>query len=801
MQTLFQDLRYAGRMLVKTPGFTAIAILTLALGIGANSAIFSVVNAVLLRPLMYRDSEKLIRLYEGLPQGGTGSVSVPNLKDWREQNTVFSEITAYQFGNFNLSIQDQPERIVGANVSSEFFDVLGTRAQLGRTFQKGEDQPGSNRVVVLSDALWRRNFGADANLVGKDISIGGENFSVIGVMPPQFKFFASQMWLPLVFTEKQLASRGSHAFNVLGRLKPERTLDQAKEEMATIARRLEQQYPDQQKNRTIKLVPLQEDNVRLIRPALFLLLAAVGLVLLIACTNVANLLLARAASRRSEIAIRAALGAKRGRLVRQFLTESVLLSFLGGLCGLLLAKWGTDVLVSMATGYLPVMTEISLDWRVMGFTLALSLLTGMIFGMAPAMHISKTDLQDAIKDGGSRGGSSRGSWLRGFLVVAEVAAALILLVGAGLLLKSFLHLLQVNPGFRTENVLTMRISLPDGKYKSADAMAGFYRQLLERVAPLPGIEASGVINLLPVLQAGYNGEFQIVGQEPDPSGKPPLVEIRTVSPDYFRALGVPLVSGRTFSSRDQQGSEPVAIVNETFARRLIPNQDPLGKYIKDDQEPGIKIVGVVGDVKQFGLIAPTIPELYTPYTQPPGPGTTQTMTLVVRTSGDPEALGPVLRKEVLSVDPAQPVYEVQTMQTVIGKAVSYQRLNMQLLGIFATLAMILAVIGIYSVMSYQVSQHTHEIGIRMALGAQPWHVLRLILREGLTLTLIGVVLGVAGAFALTRLLASLLFGVRASDPLTYVMVSLLLIFVALLACILPARRATKVDPLIALRYQ
>lgn len=801
MQTLFQDLRYAGRMLVKTPGFTAIAILTLALGIGANSAIFSVVNAVLLRPLMYRDSEKLIRLYEGLPQGGTGSVSVPNLKDWREQNTVFSEITAYQFGNFNLSIQDQPERIVGANVSSEFFDVLGTRAQLGRTFQKGEDQPGSNRVVVLSDALWRRNFGADANLVGKDISIGGENFSVIGVMPPQFKFFASQMWLPLVFTEKQLASRGSHAFNVLGRLKPERTLDQAKEEMATIARRLEQQYPDQQKNRTIKLVPLQEDNVRLIRPALFLLLAAVGLVLLIACTNVANLLLARAASRRSEIAIRAALGAKRGRLVRQFLTESVLLSFLGGLCGLLLAKWGTDVLVSMATGYLPVMTEISLDWRVMGFTLALSLLTGMIFGMAPAMHISKTDLQDAIKDGGSRGGSSRGSWLRGFLVVAEVAAALILLVGAGLLLKSFLHLLQVNPGFRTENVLTMRISLPDGKYKSADAMAGFYRQLLERVAPLPGIEASGVINLLPVLQAGYNGEFQIVGQEPDPSGKPPLVEIRTVSPDYFRALGVPLVSGRTFNARDQQGSEPVAIVNETFARRLIPNQDPLGKYIKDDQEPGIKIVGVVGDVKQFGLIAPTIPELYTPYTQPPGPGTTQTMTLVVRTSGDPEALGPVLRKEVLSVDPAQPVYEVQTMQTVIGKAVSYQRLNMQLLGIFATLAMILAVIGIYSVMSYQVSQHTHEIGIRMALGAQPWHVLRLILREGLTLTLIGVVLGVAGAFALTRLLASLLFGVRASDPLTYVMVSLLLIFVALLACILPARRATKVDPLIALRYQ
>jgi putative ABC transport system permease protein len=801
MQTLFQDLRYAGRMLIKTPGFTAIAILTLALGIGANSAIFSVVNAVLLRPLMYKDSEKLIRLYEGLPQGGTGSVSVPNFKDWREQNDVFAEIAAYQWGNFNLAVQNQPERIVGANVSSEFFDVLGTPAQVGRTFQKGEDLAGSNRVVVLSDQLWRKNFGADANLVGKNISIGGENFSVIGIMPPQFKFFSSQMWVPLVFTEKQLANRGSHAFNVLGRLKPESNLAQARETMTTIARRLEQQYPDQQKNRSIKLVPLQEDNVRVIRPALFLLLGAVGLVLLISCTNVANLLLARATSRRSEIAIRAALGAKRGRLIQQFLTESVLLSLLGGLCGLLLAKWGTDVLVAMATGYLPVMTEVHLDWRVVGFTLALSLLTGIIFGLAPALHVSKTDLQDAMKDGGSAGANRRGSWLRGLLVVAEVAAALVLLVGAGLLLKSFLQLQRVNPGFRTENVLTMRISLPDGKYKSAGATAGFYRQLLDRVAPLPGVEASGVINLLPVLQAGFNGEFSIVGQEPDTSGKPPLVEIRTVSPDYFRALGVPLVAGRTFNAKDQEASEPVAIVNQTFARRLIPNQDPLGKYIRDDEGPGIKIVGVVGDVKQFGLIAPTAPELYTPYTQPPGPGSTQTMTLVVRTSADPEALAPTLRREVLSVDPDQPVYEVQTMEAVIDKAVSYQRLNMQLLGIFATLAMTLAVIGIYSVMSYQVSQHTREIGIRMALGAQPRHVLRLILRQGLTLTFIGVVLGVAGAFALTRLLGSLLFGVTTTDPITYVVVSLLLTLVALLACIVPARRATKVDPLLALRYQ
>jgi putative ABC transport system permease protein len=801
MQTLLQDLRYAVRMLWRTPAFTIVAIFTLALGIGANSAIFSVVNAVLLRPLMYRDSSNLIRLYEALPQGGTGSVSVPNLNDWRQQNTVFSEIAAYGWANFNLQEQGQPERIIGANVSSEFFDVLGINARMGRTFQKGEDVAGADRVVVLSDALWQRQYAGDLNIIGKDIAIGGENFAVIGVMPPEFKFFQTEMWTPLVFNERQRTNRGSHAFFTLGRLMPGATLAQAQAQMSDIARRLEQQYPDQQKNRGITLIPLREDYVRGVRPALLLLLGAVGLVLLIACTNVANLLLSRAASRRTEIAIRAALGARRARLVRQFLTESILLSLLGGLCGLLLAKWGTDLLVSIATGYLPTMSEVKLDWRVLGFSLALSLLTGIVFGLAPALHLSRADVQGALKDGGRSGGSSRGSWLRSLFVVAEVAAALILLVGAGLLLKSFVRLQRIDPGFRTENVLTMRVSLPDKKYKSDEELANFYRQVLERVSNVSGVESAGVINLLPVLQGGTNSELEVEGQEPDPSGKPPLVELRGISPDYFRAMNIPLIAGRGFNPADTASSERVAIVNQTFVRRLIPKQDPLGRYVKDGDPPGVKIVGVIADVKQFGLTSEVLPEIYTPYSQPLFTGLAQTMTLVVRSKAESAALTSAIRKEVLAVDPGQPVYNVQTMETVIGKSISYQRLNTQLLGMFAALALILAVIGIYSVMSYQVTQHTREIGIRMALGAQSLDVLRLVLRQGLGLTVVGVAIGVAGAFALTRLLTSLLFGVTSNDPVTYIIVSLLLTLVAAFACIVPARRATKVDPLVALRYE
>jgi putative ABC transport system permease protein len=801
MRTLWQDLRYGLRMLVKRPGFTFVAVLTLALGIGANSAIFSVVNAVLLRPLPYKDSEQIVNVYEALPQGGTGSVSVPNLKDWREQNNVFTAIAAYQWANFNLHDQDQPERVVGLNVSAEFFDVLGIAPQLGRTFQQGEDTAGNDRVAVISEELWRKNFGGDASIVGKNIHVGGEGYTVVGVMPPQFKFQTAQMWLPLVFSDTQLKNRGSHAYATVARLKPGVTIAQAQAEMTGIARRLEQMYPDNQQGRGISLVPVQEAQVGYMRPALFVLLGAVGFVLLIACTNVANLLLARAASRRREIAIRTALGAGRGRLIRQFLTESVLLSVLGGAFGMLIAKWGTDALVSLATGYIPSTVEIDLDWRVLSFTLLLSLLTGTVFGLAPALQVSKTDVQEALKEGGNSGSSPRGNWLRSLLVVAEIASALVLLVGAGLLIKSFTRLQRIDPGFRSENVLTMKIALPDAKYKSQTSASAFYRQLLERVEALPGVESAGVINLLPVQQSGTNGEIQVEGQAPDPSGQSPLVEVRAASPEYFRALGIQLVAGRFFNAADEEKSAQVVIVNETFARKLIPDQDPLGKQIKNDSGPPITIVGVVRDVKQSGLTAEVRPELFSPYTQPFWSGMNQNMNLVVRTASDPSSLTAAIRKEVLAVDPAQPVYGVQTMEAVLGRAVSYQRLNMQLLGIFAALAMLLAVIGIYSVMSYLVTQHTREIGIRMALGAQPWDVLKLVLGQGMILTLAGVGLGLIGAFMLTRLMSNLLYGVTASDPLTYAAVSALLFVVALVACYVPARRATKVDPMVALRYE
>lgn len=806
MRELFQDLRYGLRLLAKHPGFTVVAALTLALGIGANTAIFSVVNTVLLRPLPFREPEQLVKLYEALPQGGTGSVSVPNLQDWRAQNDVFTEIAAYQFADFNLQGKDEPERVSGANVSSNFFDVLGVRPAQGRTFLKGEDESRSERVVVLSNQLWQRNFGSDPQIVGKRLNIGGESYLVVGVMPRGFTYpsRATELWTPLIFTETQLSLRGSHSFNALARLKPGVTLEQAQNEMSAIARRLEQQYPDEQTGRGITLIGLQEEVVQSVRPALLILLGAVGFVLLIACTNVANLLLARAATRQREIAIRTALGAGRARLIRQFLTESVLLALIGGALGLLFAKWGVEGLVALAAGFLPRASEVGLDLRVLGFTLLLSLLTGVVFGLAPALQVSKIDVQEALKEGGSSGTSPRSNWLRNMLAVLEVASALVLLVGAGLLIKSFVRLQQVESGIRTENVITMRITLPTAKYSSAESATNFYNRTLERVSALPGVEAAGVINLLPIQQYGTNGDVRVEGHPEYPAGRSPLVELRTASPDYFRALGIRLVSGRFFNAQDAGNSQAVAIVNQSFVQTLMPNEDPIGKRLlrdKDDGTDSMTIVGVVSDVKQSGLNQAVRPELYAPYTQPMWEGMTQSMTLVVRTKSDPSTLVPLIRREVLSVDPYQPIYNVQTMETVIERSVSYNRLNMLLLSIFAALALLLALVGIYSVMSYLVTQHTREIGIRMALGARPWDILKLMLGQGLVLTLIGVVIGMAGAFAMTRVMASLLFGVTATDPLTYLGVSLLLLLVSLLACFIPARRAMKVDPMIALRYE
>ncbi len=802
MMTLWQDFRYGCRMLRRQPLFSAIAILTLALGIGANSAIFSVVNAVLLRPLPFKEPDRLIKLWETFLPGGQGTVSVPNLKDWREQNDVFTEIAAYQFGNFNLQGSDNPERVQGATVSANMFTVLGVEPQLGRGFLPEEDQPG-HRVVVLSNQLWKRNFSSDPQILGKDIALGGEGFTVVGVMPAGFQFprRTTELWVPLVTTPVQNQARGSHFLFALGRLKPGVSEAQAEEQMRVIASRLEQQYPEEQSGRSVLLIPLQEEMVRNVRPALLILLGAVGFVLLIACTNVANLLLARAAGRRREIAIRSALGAGRGRLMRQFLTESVLLGLLGGVVGLALAKIGLQALVTLAASFLPRADEVTLDGRVLGFTLLLSLVTGIGFGLAPALQVSRSSVQDVLKESGSSGNSARRNWLRSILVVVEVAAALVLLVGSGLLIKSFFRLQQVDTGLRPENVMTMGISLPDAKYPTPETAALFYKQVLDRVTTLPGVQSAGIINLLPVQSWGFNGDIEIEGQGPYPPGQAPLAEFRSISPDYFRALGVPLVSGRFFNDRDNQTGAPVIIINQTLARDLMPHQDPIGKRIRGLTPDWATVIGVVGDVRQSGLTNPTRPEIFFPYTQDQASALGKNMSMVARATNDPTSLVSAIRAEVLAVDPAQPIYNVKTMQDVIADSVSNSRLNMVLLTIFAAVALVLAMIGIYSVMSYTVNQSTREIGIRMALGARPGHVLKLVVGHGLLLAVIGVVIGAVCAFALTRLMSSLLYGVTATDPVIFSAVSLAIMIVAVMSSYIPARRAIKVDPMIALRYE
>jgi putative ABC transport system permease protein len=800
LELILKDLRYALRMLRRKPGFTAVAVLTLALGIGGNTAIFSVVNAVLLRALPYPDAERLVSVYESLPQGGTGSVSVPNFHDWRAQSDAFTGLAAYQYGDFNLQEEQQPVRAIGATVTANFFDVLGATPQHGRGFLEGEDQAGRDRVVILSDKLWRRSYGADPGVVGQDIMLGGEKHQVVGVMPPAVQYPAAsvELWVPLVFTERQLASRGSHWLNVFGRLKQGVSFEQAQEQMSTIGRVLEQQYPAQQEGRNVKLARVEEELVQGVRPALLMLLGAVGFVLLIACTNVANLLLARAAARRKEVAIRSALGAGRWRLMRQFLTESVLLALLGGAAGLLLARWMLQALTSLASGYLSRTGEVSLDWKVLAFTAALSVVTGVLAGLAPAFHVSRADVQETLKESGNAGSSARGTLLRSGLAVAEVAAALVLLVGAGLLVKSFLRLQKVETGLRPEGVLTMRVSLPTSRYDTAEKTARFYREVLERVSAQPGVEAAGVINLLPIHQYGNNGEIQVEGREPLPPGRIPLTEMRRASAGYFKAMGIPLMAGRLFEPADEADGPVKVIVSRELVRTFFPDGDALGKRVGGGNAGWWTIIGIVGDVKQSGLTNPSRPELYFPYTA----GRVDGMTLVVRTAAtDPRELADAVRREVQAVDPNRPVYNVRTMEEVIDLSVVNLRLNMTLLSIFAGLATLLAVVGIYSVMSYLVTQHTREIGIRMALGAQPGSILKLVLGQGLALTLVGVGIGALVAFGLTHLLTRFLYEIGGNDPLTYVLVSLLLTVVALVACYIPARRATKVDPLVALRYE
>jgi len=802
LEDFFQDLRYAARGLRRQPAFTLVAVLTLALGIGANTALFSVVNAVFLNPLPLPEPDRVVSLFETFQPDGRSALSYPNLRDWREQNTTFEGMAAYVPGAFNLQAGDSPRRLLGLRVEANYFDVLGVRPQLGRTFLEGEDAAGRENVVVLSDALWRGGFGADPDIVNRTIPLNGRQYTVVGVMPRSLSALTrTQVWAPLVFPESEKASRGSHGYNVVGRLKRGATLEQAGEELSVIAARLAGQYPDVQAGRGASVSRLEEELVGDVRLPLLTLMGAVAFVLLIACANVANLLLARAAGRHREIALRIALGAGRLRLLRQFLTEGVLLSVAGGAVGGLTAWLGLGLLGGLAFENLPRSGEISLDLRVLAFTMLVSLLTGVVFGLAPAAQALKTDVQEALKDGGK--GSAQGfggAWTRNALVVAEIAAAFVLLIGAGLLIKSYARLLSVDPGVRPENVLTAKLSLAQERYPDGEAMRRFHERLLERVAAEPGVEAAGLASHLPVEEYGTNGYVRVEGKTYPPNGEP-LVEVRVVSPDYFRAMGVRLVRGRTFDVRDTKDAPVGVVVNETMARTVWPGEDPVGKRVwgRPVVDDWVPVVGVVADVKNVGLTLPTVPEFYFNYTR--GGEGLRDMTLAVRSRLEPGVLAAAVRREVQAVDPGQPAYNVRTMRAVLDGSVEGRRLNMSLLGVLAALSLVLAVIGIYGVMSYNVARHTREIGIRMALGAQTTHIHRLIIGRGAALALAGVAVGLGLALALTRLMTGLLFGVSATDPATYVAIAAVLFAAALVACYVPARRAVRVDPLVALRYE
>ncbi|HZN12569.1 MAG TPA: ABC transporter permease, partial [Blastocatellia bacterium] len=767
-----QDLRYGLRMLWKNPGFTVVAVIALALGIGANTAIFSVVNAVLLRPLPYEESARLVILSERSPQLEGMSISYPNFTDWRQQNGVFEQIAVFRRQSYNLTGTGEPERLTGGQVSADLFPALRVKPALGRAFRAEEDQPGGEPVAILSHGLWQRRFGGDPQILGRALVLSGRSYSVVGVMPEDFNFPSRvELWTPVGQESGQPSwqNRGNHpGLYGVARLKGGVTIDRARAEMDAIAARLEQQYPQSNTGNRVSITPALENVVRDIRPALLVLLGAVGCVLLISCANVANLLLARAAARQKEMAIRTALGAGRWRVVRQLLTESLLLALLGGGLGLLLARWGVRLILAVSPDSIPRAREIGLDGRVLGFTLLVSLLTGVIFGLVPAWQASKPDLNETLKDAGrgSTGGLRRQRF-RSALVVAEVALALVLLVGGGLLIRSFYRLQQVNPGFRPERLLTFQVALPSAKYSEDQPRINFYNQTLERLGALPGVESVGAATGLPLGNNGWQTSFAIEGRPDPPPGQRPLTETAIVTTDYFRAMGMTLVKGRAFGEPDRKGSPPVTVIDERFAELHFPNEDPIGKGIRfggrGGDNPVTTVVGVIRRVKMEGLATDSNRvQSYRPYLQQPANG----MTVVMRAAGDPGQLAQAARQHVLAVDPDLPIFNVRTMERIWDDSVAPQRLNTLLLGIFGGVALLLAAVGIYGVMSYSVTQRTHELGIRMALGARPRDVRALVVRQGMTFVALGVGLGLAGALVVTRWMASLLYGVSASDPLT-----------------------------------
>jgi putative ABC transport system permease protein len=810
LEDLRQDLRYGARTLAKNPGFTAVAALTLALGIGANTAIFSVVNGVLLRPLPYKDPQRLVMVFAPRQLDQESLISSGGFTVLRNQNQVFEQVAAFlpMLDSSSITGDGDPEFLGGVTVSANLFTLLGVEARYGRTFLPEEEKPGANRVVVISHSLWQRRFGSDQKIVGRTIAVDNEPYTVVGVMPPGFQFPLDGMWtgwlpraidiyIPLALTPEE-TNNLRKVLPVIARLKSKVSVERAQAEMAGVAALIKRQYPDTNKDESIQLTPYHQQVVRRVRFALLVLLGAVGFVLLIACANVANLLLARAAGRRKEMAVRVALGAGRWRVIRQLLTESALLALLSGLLALLLAFWGVGLLRTIIPENLPRADEIGIDGGVFGFTLLISLGAGILFGLVPALQASKVNLNDALKDGGRSSAGSGHTRLRNLLVVSEVALALALLIGAGLMLRSFIRLMSVDPGLDPRNVLTVDIRLSRSKY-SRPQQAAFFQQLLERLRALPGIQAVGAVYPMPLSGMEEDMWFDIEGQPPPARGEHRSAGPRGVSPGYFKAQGIQLLKGRVFTEGAGGDTPPVVVINEALARRYWPNQDPIGRRISFDSRNGQpvwrQIVGVVKSVRHMALSEEPRPEIYIPFTQHP----LAFMTLVARTDGAPLNFVAAVRNQVQAVDKDQPISNVHTMEERLAGAVSQRRFSLILLAIFAGLASSLAAIGIYGVMSYMVTQRAHEIGVRMALGAQASDALRLVLRQGMTLTLTGVLIGLGAAFGLTRLLNSLLFDLSATDPLTFFATALLLALVALLACYLPARRATKVDPVVALR--
>jgi putative ABC transport system permease protein len=802
-----QDLRYAARILWKNPGFTAVAVIALALGIGANTAIFSVVNTVLLRPLPYKDPEQLVMVWEDASRHGypRDTPAAANFVDWRDQNSVFSSMAAIADGNFNLTGVGNPERLKGRLVSASLFPLLGVEPQLGRVFTAAEDQAGAQGVVVLSHRLWQRRFGGDPAILGKTLTLNDEVHTVVGVMPARFKFPENddELWVPIALTAQQAANRNRHYLQVVARLKPGVTLAQAQSEMTTIGARLQQQYPQSNADLGVALTSLQEHLVGDIKPALLILLGAVGLVLLIACANVANLLLARAAIRQKEIALRVALGARRWRLLRQFLTESVLLATLGGILGLAIAYAGLLLLGSFIPESISQAREISLDLKVLGFTLGVSLLTGFIFGLAPAIQALRMNQSETLKEGGRDSVTGRsGKRVRGLLVTAEVAVSLVLLIAAGLLINSFLRLRNIDPGFKVDHLLTMKIELPEPKYEAFERRAGFYTDLLQRVQSIAGVRSAAVTTNLPLYRQGNSISVRLEGRPDPPPGQELIVVTRIISPAYFETMSIPLLAGRQFTDQDTETTPNVVVISETMARRFWPGEDAIGKRlaggrVRSDAD-WIQVVGIVKDVRQFELNAEPRPQMYLSYRQADFFAPED---LVVKTDVEPASMAAAVRTAVWEIDKDQPVSNIKTMEEILGDSIARQRFSMLLLGIFAGVALLLAAVGIYGVMSYSVAQRTHEIGIRMALGAQTGAVLKLAVGYGLKLVVAGVLIGLVAAFVLTRLMSTLLFGVTPTDPATFALISLLLVGVAAIASYIPARRATKVDPLVALRYE